>query len=108
MKQDKVTFNHGKIVNVNIFYEISKNVSDYSALENCLFGAVSLTKNADINSYKYSGYGSGFDRYRGFSYPSIGLGRNLIIIFAVDMSSSVYADNNKKKKKKKKENKFWF
>ena len=93
MKQDKVTFNHGKIVNVYIFYEISKNVSDYLALENCLFGAVSLTKNADINSYKYSGYGSGFDRYRGFSYPSIGLGRNLII-FAVDMSSSVYADNN--------------
>ena len=102
LKQDKVTFNHGKIVNVNIFYEISKNVSDYSALENCLFGAVSLTKNADINSYKYSGYGSGFDRYRGFSYPSIGLGRNLIIIFAVDMSSSVYADNNNNNKKKRK------
>ena len=27
-----------------------------------LFGAVSLTKNADIDKYKYSGYGIGFDR----------------------------------------------
>ena len=29
--------------------------------ENCLFGAVKLTKNADIDKYKYSGYGIGFD-----------------------------------------------
>ena len=27
------------------------------ALKNCLFGAVTLTKNADIDKYKYSGYG---------------------------------------------------
>ena len=26
-----------------------------------MFGAVSLTKNADIDQYKYSGYGIGFD-----------------------------------------------
>ena len=26
-------------------------------LVNCLFGAVSLTKNADIDKYKYSDYG---------------------------------------------------
>ena len=31
-------------------------ISSYSILENCLFGAVSLTKNADIDKYKYSGY----------------------------------------------------
>ena len=31
-------------------------------LVNCLFGAVSLTKNADIDKCKYSGYGIGFDR----------------------------------------------
>ena len=42
LKQDKVTFNHGKIVNTYIIYEISKNINiiDYPTLENCLFGAV--------------------------------------------------------------------
>ena len=32
------------------------NITDYPTLENCLFGAVNLTKNADINRYEYSGY----------------------------------------------------
>ena len=31
-------------------------------LNNCLFGAVTLTKNADIDKYGYSGNGTGFDR----------------------------------------------
>ena len=46
-----------------------------------------MTKNADINQYKYSGYGIGFDRYGEFSFGSKGLGRNAII-FGVDLSSS--------------------
>ena len=97
LKQDKVTFNHGKLVNIYIVYEISKsiNISDYPTLENCLFGAVSLTKNADIDKYKYSGYGIGFDRHGSFSFPGTGLGRN-VIIFGVDMSSSTKIDNRKK------------
>ena len=35
---------------VYIVYEISKNIniSNYPTLENCLFGAVSLTKNAEL------------------------------------------------------------
>ena len=33
---------------------------DYSTLENCLFGAVKLTKIADIDKYGYSSYGIGF------------------------------------------------
>ena len=35
-----VTFNQGKIVNIYIFYEISKNIniSNYPTLENSLFG----------------------------------------------------------------------
>ena len=46
------------------YYKISKNynVSSYPTLENCLFGGVSLTKHADIDQHKYSGYGTGFDR----------------------------------------------
>ena len=54
LKQDKVTFNHGKIVNTYIIYKISKNINiiDYPILENCLFGAVILIQNADIDRYK--------------------------------------------------------
>ena len=51
LKQDKATYNHRKKVNIYIVYEISKNynISCYPKLENCLFGAVSLTKHVDID-----------------------------------------------------------
>ena len=58
-----------------------------------LFGAVSLTKNDDINKYKYSWYGIGFDRVNVFSVGS-GFGRN-VITFGTDMSS-LYVDNKGK------------
>ena len=97
MKQGKVTFDHGKVVNMYIVSEISKsnNISDYSTLENCLFEVVTLTKNADINRYKCSGYGIRFDRRGIFSIPGTRLGRS-IIIFGVDMSWSTKTDNRKK------------
>ena len=46
LKQDKVTYNHGTIVNIYIVYEINKNYSNSSSptLKNYLFGAVGLTK----------------------------------------------------------------
>ena len=65
------------------------------ALKNCLFGAVTLTKNADIEKYKYSGYGIGFDRRSSFSFPSGGFGQN-VLIFGVDMSFSAHIDNKKR------------
>ena len=51
LKQNKITYDHGKIVNIYIVYEIGKNfnMSSYSTLKNCLFGAFSLTKKADID-----------------------------------------------------------
>ena len=60
-----------------------------------MFGAVSLTKQADVDQYKYSGYGIGFDRKGEFSFRINGFGRN-VIIFGVDMSNSVHANNKKK------------
>ena len=30
-------------------------------LVNCLYGSVKLTKNADLDKYKYTGYAIGFD-----------------------------------------------
>ena len=59
-----------------------------------LFSAVILVKNADIDKYKYSGYGIGFDR-KGFFSIGNEVGRN-VIIFGVDMSSSPHIDNKKK------------
>ena len=84
LKQDSVTFNHGKKVNISIVYEINKsiNISDCPTLENCLFGAVRLTKNADITKFKYFRYGIGFDR-KGFFSIGDEVRRN-VIIFEVD------------------------
>ena len=95
LKQDKVTYNHETIVNVYIVYEISinYNIRSYRTLENCLFGAVSLTKNADIDRYKYYRYGIGFDRHGEFSFGN-SYGGNCIILGA-DMSSSSHANNRK-------------
>ena len=97
MKQDKIKYTHGKLVNIYIVYEISKsiNISDCPTLENCLFGAASVTKNVHIDRCKYSGFGILFDRHGSFSFSGIGLGRN-VIIFGVDMSSSTKIDNRKK------------
>ena len=60
-----------------------------------MFGAVKLTKNADVDKYGYSGYGVGFDKHESFSFPGTELGRN-VIIFGVDISSSTKFDNRKK------------
>ena len=88
LKQDKVTYNHGTIVNIYIVYEISKsyNIINYPTLENCLFGAVSMTKNADIDRYKYFAYGVGFDRKGEFSFSTREFGRNCII-FGADLAN---------------------
>ena len=75
----------------------SSSHSDHPTLENCLFGAVTLNKNNDIDKYGYSGYGIGFDRKSNFQFPSGGFGQNLII-FGVYMSSSAHVDNKKKDK----------
>ena len=62
---------YDKIVNIYIFYEIKASSSnDHDpTLKNCLFGTVTLTKNADIDKYRYSGYGIGFDRRSSYSFP---------------------------------------
>ena len=96
-QSNKLTYTRKKIVNIYIVYELgasSSNVND-PTLENCLSGAVTLTKNTDIDKYGYSGYGTGFDRRSAFSFPGGGFGQN-VLIFGVDMSSSAHIDNKKK------------
>ena len=97
LQQSKIPYTHSAIVNIYTVYELGASSSHISdpTLKICLFGAVTLTKNADIDKYKCSGYGTGFDRRSSFSFPSGGFGQN-IIIFRVDMSSSAHIDSKKK------------
>ena len=60
-----------------------------------LFGGVRLAENADPDKYVYIGYGTGFYSGSEFLLPDSSMGRN-IIIFGVDMNSSVHIDNKKK------------
>ena len=84
LKQPNISYNHRKVVNIYIVYELGASTSRNHdpTLKKCLFGAVTLTKNAD-NDYRYSGYGIGW------------IGQN-VLIFGADMSSSAHIDNKKK------------
>ena len=73
----------------------SSSHSDDPTLKNSLFIAVRLTNNADIGTYQYSGFGIRFDRKSALSFPGVGIGQN-VILFGVDMSSSVHVYSKKK------------
>ena len=53
LKQPKLSYTHETIANIYIAFELSASSSrrDDPTLKNCLFGAVTLTKNADIDKY---------------------------------------------------------
>ena len=97
LKQPKLQYTHETIVNIYIVYEMGASGSNNndSTLKNCLFGAVTLTKNTDIEKYGYSGYGIGFDRISSSSFPGSGFGQN-VLIFGANMSSSTHINNKKK------------
>ena len=48
LKQSKISYTHGKVVNIYIVYELGASSSHNNdpTLKNCLVGAVTLTKNA--------------------------------------------------------------
>ena len=77
LKQPKVSYTHGTIVNICIVYElgVSSSHNNDPTLKNCLFGAVTLTKYGDIDKYGYFGYGIGFDRRSSFSIPGSGFAK---------------------------------
>ena len=97
LKQPKISYTHGKLVNIYIVYELAASSSNDNdpTLKNCLFGPVTLTKNADIDKYGCSGYGIGFDRTGSFSFAGGGFGQN-VLTFGVDMSFSAHVDSKKK------------
>ena len=96
LKQDKVTYDHRPVVNIYIVYVLNLTLNSFDpTLEKCLFGAVKLTKNTDIDKYRYSGYGFGFDSKGTSMFPNDKFACN-VIIFGADKSSSIDADNKKK------------
>ena len=100
LKQSKISYTHGKVVNIYIVYKLGASNSNFNdpTIKNCSFGAVTLTKNADIDKYRYFGNGIE-DRRSSFSFPGGGFGQN-IIIFGVDMNSSVHIGKRKGKREK--------
>ena len=97
LKQPKLSYTHGKVINVYIDYELgaSSSHNNHPTLKHYLFGAVTLTKNADLGKYGYSGCEIGFDRRSRFSFSGGGFSQN-ILIFGADMSPSARIDNKKK------------
>ena len=59
-----------------------------------MFGAVKLTKKADLDKYKYSRYDAGFDLRSELPWKDGSVGS--VIIFEVDNNSSVHNDGRNK------------
>ena len=96
LKEDKTTFNHKETVNIYTAYDLKSNLNNFDpTLQNCLFGAVKLTKNSDIDKYGYARYRTGFDSKGTFLHPSGTTGVNEMIFGAV-FSSSAHANNKRK------------
>ena len=94
---NKITYDYGYKVNFYIVYELGASSSSSSGLtlKNCMFGAFTLRKNADIKKYVYSSFVIEFDRRSSFTFPGGGFGQNVLIL-GVDMSSSTHIDDKKK------------
>ena len=94
--QNKVVIpNNNNVINIYCLYRldlISSSRDTTYTVQNALFGAVQITKNADASKNAYKGYGICFDEGGTFSKGNINNGRN-VIIFGVHESSLVHANN---------------
>ena len=103
-QQNKVIIpNNDNVINIYCVYEIQpiSSTRDTSfTIQNVLFGAMKITKNATDNSKNnYKGYGICFDERSQFGHTITEDGRahttngRNVLIFEVDMSFSVHATN---------------
>ena len=93
-----MSFVHKKVVNLYITYKLdtwSKDLNTNFTLGNYLFGVVKVTKNADPDKCKYSGFGIGIDSCPQFLWIDES-NEKKIIISGVDNSSSVHVDGRNK------------
>ena len=87
-----------KVINLYISCILNPWLRDLNTdftLNKCLFGSVKLSKNADLDKYKYSGYCVGFDSRCQFSLTDGSMGKNGFIS-RVATSSSVHIVNKNK------------
>ena len=102
--QNKVIIpNTDNVINIYCLYEIQPIASSRDTsftIQNALFGAIQITKNATNNSKNnYKGYGICFDERSQFGHTITEDGRTHttngrnVLIFGVDMSFSAHATN---------------
>ena len=95
-QQNKVIMpNNNNVINIYCVYKIDPIAStrdDTFSVQNVLFGAMEITKNADTSKYNYKGYGICFDEGGTFSMGNIYNGRN-VIIFGVHENSVIHSNN---------------
>ena len=98
MKQDKISYINFSVINIYIVYSLetisNTRNTDFTA-QNCLFGAIKITKNRNTSKYKYVGYGICFDEGDNFNFGNRIDAKNATILDC-DAKSSSHANNNKK------------
>ena len=97
VKENKSIYPVKSVMNIYIVYSLDSvsntRNTDFTA-QNCLFGAVKMTKGVKTSNYKYVGYGICFDEGSSFSIGNITNGKNVIIL-GCGASSSSHANNKK-------------
>ena len=94
MKQNKLGYAHGKLINIYTVYDLKNRTIDNAdfTIVNGLLGSVKLTKNTDTSKYQHKGYGICFDSGGTFTSGNINNGRK-VIIFVVDTKNSIHSAN---------------
>ena len=100
-EQDPITIPNN-VINIYVVYKLdpisSTRNADYT-IQNALFGAMKITKNTDSSKNNYKGYGLCFDEVGKFGHTvkqgnfNRTTNAKSVIIFGVDMSSSIHATN---------------
>ena len=95
-EQNKVIIpNNNNVINMYGVYElqtVTTSRDDTFTIQNALFGAMEITKNADTSKYAYKGYVICFDEGGTFCKGNINNWRNVLVV-GVDESYLVHANN---------------
>ena len=100
-KQDKTHIpNNNNAINIYFVYKLDPIASSSTfTIQNALFGAMQITKNADTSKYDYKGYGICFDERSEFGHTITEGGfahttdARDVLIFGADMSFSLHKTN---------------
>ena len=72
-----------KVTKISISYALIpwlRNLNTDFTFKSCLFGSVKLTKNADLDNYKYNGCNIGFDCCSELSFTDGSMGKKSLIL----------------------------